>query len=314
MTTANSSQGIAKSTSLGSIDERRSNAFVSAQHRIVSFPRVPTRKSSRIISHSSATPRAPANLASGFNVDDTSLIPPSYPPQTLFMGDLRLPVSISASPCTSQFSTPAFGSKAHSYRALRPASSSPLLPRAATFRGMEPSLDQMKVPLFVPSRIVRPQIPTRKASRPTFDPALSVGDAAQDFEPPMLPPIKVCHPIDAAGSSEASEWSIKAQPETQTYEVAQPGWDTTGGRDANIMAKPRPPPARLSSNSVPLPIPENPLPLGLKAIQQAREEANKKRNRKQRLRRMCGVCALKLGNFLRGRPVSSKPDNSNDDD
>lgn len=113
------------------------------------------------------------------------------------------------------------GPKAHSYRSLRQNDSTPLQVRSSSIRsGLEEARGTTKIPLFVPSHIIKPvtgmlPIPERQSSRLFPDAALRVGDAAQDEQ------IKGQENRSKETLSEASDWSTTVQFEAPKQEIFQ---------------------------------------------------------------------------------------------
>jgi hypothetical protein len=115
---------------------------------------------------------------------------------------------------------PSIGSKAYSYRSLRQKqSTTPLLVRSSSMKsGLEGVRGEEKVPLFVPSQIIKPAgvrlvIPERQSSRLCPGTALNDGDAAQDTR-------SNGHENQSKEAlSEASDWSTTVQFEAHKQEV-----------------------------------------------------------------------------------------------
>lgn len=114
------------------------------------------------------------------------------------------------------------GSKAHSYRSLRQEETTPLLVRLSGVKsGLEETRDKEKIPLFVPSEIIKPNagrltIPERQSSRRSPDAALRIGDAAQDGQSSGQ------ENCSREALSEASDWSTTVQFEATKQELFQP--------------------------------------------------------------------------------------------
>jgi hypothetical protein len=226
--------GLPRSISLGSIDELRSNSFMSTQQRVFSVPTVPSRRSS-LVGSACSTPRQSPRIVGVCDVDDLSSLS-QLRREPMFVdiqeghevnfvfpakaADVQRP---SSSPLR-----PSIGPKSKSYRSLRQPDSSPLLVRSSGIKsGLEQTNGQKKIPLFVPSHIIKPaagkfSIPGRQSSRPVQDGALSVGDAAHDNEryPKQENPSKET-------LSEESDWSTTVQFEAHKEEIFEAKSETS---------------------------------------------------------------------------------------
>ncbi|ERF72530.1 hypothetical protein EPUS_02811 [Endocarpon pusillum Z07020] len=217
--------GVSSSISLGSIDELRSNSFVSTQQRVFSVPTIPSRRSSLPVSPCLTPKRSPrtlsvCNVEDMINLSQLRDVPMFVDIQKGHDVDFIFPSSSSMDTPSISSRRPSIGSKAYSYRALREKESkTPLLVRSssikngyAEFRGNE------KIPLFVPSRIIKPaagtlMIPERQSSRSSPDTRLGVEDAAQDSHSDR----QENHSKEAL--SEASDWSTTVQFEAPKQEM-----------------------------------------------------------------------------------------------
>ena len=207
-----------RAISLGSIDELRSNAYTSTKQRVFSMTSIPSRRSSLVsASHTSSSRQSPRpvtlcdpsevrklserhknplciDLQEGHQVDFV------FPPSARGCHDITQP-------------RPLMNLKAKPYRSLSQNMSAPLLVRGSCLQQ-----NQQKVPLFVPSMIVKPVVdkpynPDRLASIPTTNLALSVGDAAED----LYLSRKGARSLEIL--SEASDWSITGQFGASTSEI-----------------------------------------------------------------------------------------------
>lgn len=183
--------------------------------------------------------------------------------------------------------------KAQSYNPLRSKVSTPVLYRPPSVTAL-PRYNQRKVPLFVPTEIIKPH------SCSQFDPDSSIGDFDQDLRP-------------RKDLSESSNWSTMVQLGAKGYEIVQPGWETTGGDDPDLLNSPRPPQARTTPGHVPILLPEEPLPFGLRQIHEVRLRAEAKLlrgNRRTRFRRAVANFSRKTARLFRKR----NDDSDSDDD
>ena len=208
--------GLPRSISLGSIDELRCNAFVSNQRRIFSVPAVPSRHSS-LVGTTCSTPGRPRRTLSV--CDAGSLIDRRQPRGDPMFVDIQEghqvnfvfpPSSDERSPSPSPGRS-SIGPKAHSYQSLRQKQLSPLLVRSSRFKSRyDEARGKEKIPLFVPSRIVKPAtgrllIPERQSSRLSPDAALRCRGEAQDEQFSR----QENHSREAP--SDASDWSTTVQ-------------------------------------------------------------------------------------------------------
>lgn len=218
--------GVPRSTSLGSIDELRSNSFVSSQQRIFSVPYIPSRQSS-LVGWSRSAPKEPLRRISICDVEDmTSLNRLHRDP--MFVGiqeghqvDFVLPPSNMHSSLSSP-SRLSSDSRSSSYRSMRQKEATPLLVRSSsTASGLEQTHSKAKIALFVPSQIVKPAsgrlpIPERLSSRAFPEAAVKSGDAHEGV------PSKRQENHSKEALSEKSDWSTTVQFEASKEEVFRP--------------------------------------------------------------------------------------------
>ena len=142
--------------------------------------------------------------------------------------------------CTASMSPrgPSMGSEGHSHRSLRQRNSTtPLLVRSSSIKsGLEEILGKEKIPLFVPSQIIKPlagtlMIPERHSSRHSPDAALTIGDATQDDQSDA----QATHSREAL--SEASDWSTTVQFEAPKQEVFQSKPETSVAPDMSLTVR-----------------------------------------------------------------------------
>ena len=120
-------------------------------------------------------------------------------------------------PPSAEFSSSAmvprshYGSKANLHHTLHRNRSSPLLVRSSSIKqGLEQASYHQKIPLYVPSRIIKPAsipppVPRRASSLSTSDPPVSIGDAGCGRHAGF----QAYNSTEAL--SEASEWSTTVQ-------------------------------------------------------------------------------------------------------
>lgn len=217
--------GVPRSISLGSIDELRSNSFVSTQQRVFSVPTIPSRRSSLAGSACVTPKRSPRTLSvcnaeDMLNLSQLQDVPMFVDIQKGHDVDFIFPSSSSMDTPSISSRRPSLGSKAYSYRALREKESrTPLLVRSSSIKnGYAEVGGQEKVPLFVPSRIIKPaagrlMVPERQSSRSSPDARLRVENAAQDCHSDR----QENHSKEAL--SEASDWSTTVQFEAPKQEM-----------------------------------------------------------------------------------------------
>jgi hypothetical protein len=222
--------GLPRAISLGSIDELRCNSFVSTQQRVFSMPsipNIPSRQSSLVASTCSTTRRSARTLSICDVGDMINLSQLRSDP--MFVGiqeghqvDFIFPSSSDVHTSPISPPRPSIGSKAYSYRSLRQKdSATPLLVRSASIKsGLEGVRGKAKVPLFVPSQIIKPLgarlvIPERQSSRLCPNAALSDGDAAPNARSNGQ------ENQSKEALSEASDWSTTVQFEAHKQEVFQ---------------------------------------------------------------------------------------------
>ncbi|KAF7513893.1 hypothetical protein GJ744_006507 [Endocarpon pusillum] len=217
--------GVPRSISLGSIDELRSNSFVSTQQRVFSVPIIPSRRSS-LAGSTCLTPKRTPRTLSVCNVEDminlSQLrdVPMFVDIQKGHDVDFIFPSSSSMDTPSISSRRPSVGSKAYSYRAPREKESrTPLLVRSSSIKnGYAEVRGKEKIPLFVPSRIIKPAagrltIPERQSSRSSPDTRLRVEDAAQDSH------FDRQKNYSKEALSEASDWSTTVQFEAPKQEM-----------------------------------------------------------------------------------------------
>ena len=219
--------GVPRSISLGSIDELRSNSFVSTQQRVFSVPTIPSRQSS-LAGPTCLTPKRSPRTLSVCDVEDMvnlsqlRNVPMFVDIQQGHDVDFIFPSSSSMGTPSISSRRPSIGSKAYSYRSLQEKESrTPLLVRSLSIKnGYAEVRGKEKIPLFVPSRIIKPaagrlMIPERQSSRSSPNARLRAGDAAQDSHSDR----QENHSKEAL--SEASDWSTTVQFEAPKQEMFQ---------------------------------------------------------------------------------------------
>lgn len=235
--------GLPRAISLGSIDELRCNSFVSTQQRVFGVPTIPSRGSS-LVASTCSTPRKSPRMLSVCDVDDLINLsqlrsdPMFVDIQQGHQVDFIFPSSSDVHTPPISPPRPSIGSKAYSYRTLRQKeSTTPLLVRSSSIKsGLEEIRGREKIPLFVPSQIIKPaegrlMIPERQSSRLSPRAALHVGDGAQDAQSDG----QENHSKEAL--SEASDWSTTVQFEAPKQEVFQSKSETSGAPDLSLTAK-----------------------------------------------------------------------------
>jgi hypothetical protein len=232
--------GLPRAISLGSIDELRCNSFVSTQQRVFSMPNIPnipSRQSSLVASTCSTTRRSARTLSicevgDMLNLGQLRNDPMFVDIQEGHQVDFIFPSSSDVH--TSPISPPraSIGSKAYSYRSLRQKdSTTPLLVRSASIKsGLEGVRGKEKVPLFVPSQIIKPlgsrlMIPERQSSRLCPSAALNVGDGAPNARSNGQ------ENRSKEALSEASDWSTTVQFEARNQEVFHSKSEASGVAD-----------------------------------------------------------------------------------
>ena len=231
--------GVRRSISLGSIDELRCNSFISTQQRVFSVPTMPAPRSSQGCSTPS-TPKRTLQTLSVCDIEDLDSlsqlrrdpmfvgIQPGHQVKFVFP-----PSSDGRTPSISP-SRPSIGSRPPSHLSLRQQDSAPLLVRSANIENsLEETRGKAKIPIFVPSQIVKPDpsrilIPERKSSRLFPNRALRVGDAAQDESSQE----QGNHSKEAL--SEESDSSTTVQFEAPKQEVFQPKPEASVGPDLRL--------------------------------------------------------------------------------
>ena len=198
----------------GSIDELRSNSFVTASQRAFSFSGVPPGRSPPFSSDQIPRAAPVARPVTLFDVDDvrdvnqlrqdplfvdmpnghqTNFI---FPPSTEDPGGLVGPRSLR-------------GQKTRSYRNLRQTPNMPLLIRSTSIKkGLESANHRQKIPLYTPAQIITPRgapisFSRRVSSLARADPALGTLDDMND---------EISVAVDRSSSnrlSRASMWSTK---------------------------------------------------------------------------------------------------------
>ncbi len=209
--------GVPGSISLGSIDELRTNSFVSTQQRVFSVPNIPSRQSS-LVGQTSSIPKCSPRTLSVCDVED--MINLSQLRNDPMFVDIQEGHDVDfIFPLSSSMNTPSIsprrsstGSEAQSYRSLREKESrTPLLVRSSSMKNTYAQNDgNEKVPLFVPSQIIKPtagrlMIPERQSSPYSPDATLRIGDAAQDSHSDRQ------ENQSKEALSEASDWSTTIQ-------------------------------------------------------------------------------------------------------
>ena len=232
--------GLPRAISLGSIDELRCNSFVSTQQRVFSMPNIPnipSRQSSLVASTCSTTSRSARTLSIcdvGDMIDLSQLRsdPMFVDIQEGHQVDFIFPSSADLHTSPKSPQRPSIGSKAYSYRSLRQKdSTTPLLVRSASIRsGLEGVRGKEKVPLFVPSQIIKPLgsrlvIPERQSSR--LCPSAVLGDT--DAGPNARSNGQENQSREAL--SESSDWSTTVQFEAHIHEVFQSKSEASGAAD-----------------------------------------------------------------------------------
>jgi hypothetical protein len=238
--------GMPRSISLGSIDELRCNSFVATQQRVFSVPTVPSRGSS-LKSSTWSTPRRGPRAVSLCDVDDLMNLsqlrtdPMFVDIQEGHQVDFVFPPSLDVNDNSVSPLKAASGSKSYSYRSLRQKDSlTPLLVRSSSIKsGLEEIRGKEKIPLFVPSHIIKPAldsdtIPERHSSWPSPDARLRVGDAAHD-EKPNGPEN---HSKEAL--SDASDWSTTVQFESPKPEDFQAKSEASIAADPDLTVNQKP--------------------------------------------------------------------------
>jgi hypothetical protein len=231
--------GVPRSISLGSIDELRCNSFVSTQQRVFSVPTMPSRRLS-LLGSTPSTPRQRLRTLSVGEFDDLASLS-QLRRDPMFVGihegsqvNFVFPTSSDTQNRPISPSRRSIDSRPHSYRSWRQKDSTPLLVRSSNIQSsLEASRDETKIPLFVPSQIIKPDagrllVPERRSSRPSPDQAVDVGDAAQDEPSPR----RENHSKEAL--SDDSDWSTTVQFEAPKQEVFQPKSEASVLPDARL--------------------------------------------------------------------------------
>lgn len=211
-----------RSISLGSIAELRSSAFTATSQRVFRHSNTPSSTSLDPVAPSK-TLRRPTTMS---DVDDLASLdqlresPLFVDMQPGHQANFYFPITENSN--ATLIRPRSF--KSYSYRNVRRRQTTPLLVRSTSIKqGLERTNYQKKIPLFVPSAVLKPQVqslfPRRVSSLVAADP-----DAHNDW----------CDPASDASSitrySRASGWSIAPQrsylhlaeeEETQTAAVAQ---------------------------------------------------------------------------------------------
>lgn len=235
--------GVPRSISLGSIDELRSNSFVSTQQHIFSVPTVPSRRSS-LAGSTCLTPKRSPRTLSVCDVEDTINL--SQLRNDPIFVDIQKGHDVDfIFPYSSSMNTPSLpplrlsiGSNAHSYRSLQEKESrTPLLVRSSSINNEYAEVcGNEKIPLFVPSQIIKPaagrlMIPERQSSLSTPNTRLKVGDATQSSHSDR----QENHSKEAL--SEASDWSTTVQFEAPKQEIFQSNPEASILRDPILDIK-----------------------------------------------------------------------------
>jgi hypothetical protein len=198
----------------GSLDELRSNAFVTASQRAFSFSGVPPGRLSRVNPDQTPSLTPVARSVTLHDAEDVGSLN-QLRQDPLFVDMPNGPqTDFIFPPLTEESSAPVVphslrSLRTRSYRTLRQNPTLPLLLRSASMKqDLERGNHQHKVPRYTPSQIIRPKgpaasFPRRVSSLAQADPALQTCDGMKD---------EILAASDQSSTnrlSKASEWSTK---------------------------------------------------------------------------------------------------------
>lgn len=287
-----------RSISLGSIDELRCNSFVSTKQRVFSVPTMPSYPSSLAASIPS-TPRTSLRTLSVCDFDDLASLN-QLRRDPMFVGihgaqqvDFIFPASSDLQNSSVSPSRPSLlGSKAHSHHSSRQNDSTPLLVRSSHIQsGLEETRGTAKIPLFVPSQIIKPDAgrllaSERQTSRPSSNAALKVGDSVQN-KPSQR---QENHSKEAL--SEESDWSTTVQFEAPKPEVFQSKFEGSAAPDPRLSTMQEVQPAGRRSREAPRHFQVEFLPSGLDGAESLKSGHSAVSHANHRGKRPFQVCAV----------------------
>ena len=181
--------------------------------------------------------------------------------------------------------------KSHTYASLRCKPSVPALVRSKSAKDLARLDGPNKIPLYVPSRIIKPE------DQMSPDSAVGISDSLQVFRP-----------LSEGNLSDSSDWSTMVQLGAQGYQIVQPECGTAGDGKSDLLSNASEPEPSTSPAYVPLRITSLRLdgketahegqPDQEQALQLA-EKKNMKCKRGARLRRKCSSMAVSACRLLR---------------